>query len=423
MGKTETNEMLELIYPLENTAKSSTLFRTRRRKKLIWAGMAMGVFLLLYVYRSDKSGQILENNRIIRPENGSRDVMLKVSDGTNTADIGIEVKARRLSGDELTAAMEKAFLLLRDRIRGKNPSLFEITEQLNLVEEIAEYDMEVFWDTSDSPWVRQDGTIWNQTLTNPVDTILRARIVYGDESMEQEFRLQILPYPYTAAELFKNEVRERVDEMAEKSAENEYLQLPEKTSAGEIKWEETGKNNPLFLAAAGIFTLSLIYAGETAGLRRKMKEREEQLLTDYPEFLSKFLLLIGAGMNVRGTWARMIEDYKKSGRKRPVYDEMIRAMMQMEVGMPESRAYEQFGRRCALLPYLRFTTILQQNLRKGSKGIAGLLQVEANEAFAERKEQARRRGEEAGTRLLLPMGGMLLIVLVIILVPAFASFG
>ena len=143
---------------------------------------------------------------------------------------------------------------------------------------------------------------------------------------------------------------------------------------------------------------------------------------DYPEFLSRFTLLIGAGMTVRNAWERMLADYKKSGRKRYVYEEMRHTMAQLEVGMPELRAYEQFGRRCALLSYLRFTTILTQNLKKGSSGIALLLRMEAQEAFSERKNQARRKGEEAGTKLLLPMGGMLVLVFVLILVPAFASF-
>ena len=54
--------------------------------------------------------------------------------------------------------------------------------------------------------------------------------------------------------------------------------------------------------------------------------------------------------------------------------------------------------------------------------MAVLLRMGSEEAFSERKNQARRKGEEAGTKLLLPMGGMLLIVFVLILVPAFASF-
>ena len=65
--------------------------------------------------------------------------------------------------------------------------------------------------------------------------------------------------------------------------------------------------------------------------------------------------------------------------------------------------------------------MLSQNLKKGTKGLAPLLKQEADNAFEERKSLAKRLGEEAGTRMLLPMFLMLAVVLVIIVVPAFFS--
>ena len=58
----------------------------------------------------------------------------------------------------------------------------------------------------------------------------------------------------------------------------------------------------------------------------------------------------------------------------------------------------------------------------GSRGIAKLLEQEAREAFEERKEITKQLGEKASTKLLGPTIGMLLVVLMIILVPAFMSF-
>ena len=66
-------------------------------------------------------------------------------------------------------------------------------------------------------------------------------------------------------------------------------------------------------------------------------------------------------------------------------------------------------------------SVLVQNLTKGSAGVLPLLRKEAAEAFCDRREQAKQRGEEAGTKLLLPMAGILIIILAMILVPAFLS--
>ena len=71
---------------------------------------------------------------------------------------------------------------------------------------------------------------------------------------------------------------------------------------------------------------------------------------------------------------------------------------------------------------MKFTNLLVQNLKKGSNGILAALRQEAKNAFEERRNMARKLGEEAGTKLLLPMMLMLGIVMVLIIIPAYFSF-
>jgi flagellar motor component MotA len=63
-----------------------------------------------------------------------------------------------------------------------------------------------------------------------------------------------------------------------------------------------------------------------------------------------------------------------------------------------------------------------QNLKKGSRELVNLLELEAIDAFEERKNQAKKYGEEAGTKMLFPMVGMLVVVMGIIMFPALISF-
>ena len=51
-----------------------------------------------------------------------------------------------------------------------------------------------------------------------------------------------------------------------------------------------------------------------------------------------------------------------------------------------------------------------------------ILKSEEQEAFINRCEQAKRMGEEADTKLLLPMGVMLLNILILLMIPAFLQF-
>jgi hypothetical protein len=101
---------------------------------------------------------------------------------------------------------------------------------------------------------------------------------------------------------------------------------------------------------------------------------------------------------------------------------MLVTAHELKLGVSEGTAYEQYGRRIGLIPYVKFSSLIAQNLKKGNKGFTELLRQEALEAFEERKELAKRLGEEAGTKLLAPMMLMLLLVFLIILIPAFMSF-
>ena len=57
-------------------------------------------------------------------------------------------------------------------------------------------------------------------------------------------------------------------------------------------------------------------------------------------------------------------------------------------------------------------------MKKGSEGLISLLESEAEAGMEERRQQARKLGEEAGTKLLLPMMLMLILVMGILIVPA-----
>ena len=65
---------------------------------------------------------------------------------------------------------------------------------------------------------------------------------------------------------------------------------------------------------------------------------------------------------------------------------------------------------------------MEQNLRKGTRGLVSLLQNETDQAFLERKHIARRYGEKMSTRLMIPMMIFFAMVLAMIMVPAMLSF-
>ena len=151
------------------------------------------------------------------------------------------------------------------------------------------------------------------------------------------------------------------------------------------------------------------------------------MLLTYPEMVNKLTLLLGAGMSMASAWEKIALTYKRQSeqgqvKKSPVYEEMLVAYHEMQDGIGERNAYLRFGERCGLTQYRKMVSLITQNVRKGQKELTKLLEDEADEAFHLRKELAKKAGEEAGTKLLMPMMIMLALVMAVILVPACMSF-
>ena len=88
-----------------------------------------------------------------------------------------------------------------------------------------------------------------------------------------------------------------------------------------------------------------------------------------------------------------------------------------------NRVLEDFARRIDVPEYAKFSGLLVQNLKKGNTALVKRLKEEREETLEKNLQWRKRQGEEASTKLLFPMGMMLLLVLVMLMLPAFSGLG
>ena len=94
---------------------------------------------------------------------------------------------------------------------------------------------------------------------------------------------------------------------------------------------------------------------------------------------------------------------------------------ELRVGKGESTVLEAFGEKIGLRPYKRMVSILVGQSHTGGGELKEALRQEVQEAWEIHKEQVHYLGEEAETKLIFPMIGMMTIVFCIVLIPAFLS--
>lgn len=228
----------------------------------------------------------------------------------------------------------------------------------------------------------------------------------------------------TPEENRKKELREAIEKYNEEKEDPDYYYLPEEWNGQKLEWQKSGDNTGTMIAALSLFAAFVLMLKKAREEQEELVRRSEQLLMDYPPLILKFTLLVQAGMTARRAFQKMASDYErtKPAKGRYAYEAIVTACHEMDSGISELEAYRRFGERCGQMKYKTFSTILIQNLQKGSRRMADMLEQEALEAWDERKRKARVLGEAAATKLLFPMILMLVVVMAIIMIPAFLSF-
>ena len=185
------------------------------------------------------------------------------------------------------------------------------------------------------------------------------------------------------------------------------------------------ENRIVQLIVLAVIAVLLFMLSRKQKAAEKEKLRRERLKQDYPELISRLLLLMQAGLVARTAFLRMADSYKKDlasgSKRRPAFDEVCILCAEMEKGVGEEEAYLRFGKRCVLPFYRTLSVVLVQNIKKGGNTLCSMLEQEIVQAQEEKKRLARIEGEKASIRLLLPMGLMLIVVLAVMIVPAFLS--
>lgn len=242
----------------------------------------------------------------------------------------------------------------------------------------------------------------------------------GEELLSEETEKEENP-----EEIRKKELREAIEKYNEEKEDPDYYYLPEEWNGQKLEWQKPGDNTGTMVAALSFFAAFVLMFKKAKEEQEALAKRSEQLLMDYPPLILKFTLLIQAGMTARRAFQKMASDYMRaesSYKGHFAYEMIVTACHEMDSGVAELEAYRRFGERCGQMKYKTFSTILIQNLQKGSRHMAELLEQEALEAWDERKRKARVLGEAAATKLLIPMIMMLIVVMAIIMIPAFLSF-
>ena len=417
---------LQKLNPARSRDELLKEYDCQRIQTIIGILVIFCVLVLLAMLSQHTSGLFREGRVLLRgePGAGTESVTLQVAGAGEKKEITLEIPERQYRPEEEKAKFAQAREYILKHFLGENESDEKVTKALNLVSQIPDSSIKVSWKLDRDGYVREDGSINNGSLKEKQQIELTAVLSYLEQKEKIPISCVIMPKEKTVREKFWEDWEAAMEESRLQSVQENQWILPEDVEGEKVSYRETKKSRWHIVLLIGIILCLFVPFFMDCQTEQRLQRRKRQLQREYPEMIERFILLIGAGMTVRGAWYRITDDYEKKREAHGMefnylYEEMLITRYEMENGRDEVTAYSAFGRRISLLQYMKFSTLLCQNLKKGTDDLLKRMDMEVADALRERRELAKQLGEEAGTKLLLPMMLMLGVVFALILLAAF----
>lgn len=439
--------------------------------------LEVGVFVIIAASNFSSESVVNKDGMITRNGYGEGDkkVTFEVKRDSKFADeseleyeskpeiIDVTISEQRINDEEVRKLSKEFNEKLMREILSDNKSFDHVDSNLNFVTKLEGYPFKVSYKTTKPLILSSKGEIDEERLRTAISEMngedsdesignekeenckadnkennigiaigITATVTYFDYEEENIFYVCLYERQLSEAEEFTNTLASEIEKQNNESIYEEFFILPEFINGERVSFSEKKQNNSIFLAIITLLSGVASYILKDKEIEKETQIREKQLIREYPRLINKFTLFYNAGMPIKTIWMKICSDYikdlesiekrNKDEGKNYLYEEMLITRKQILDGKRELEAYEEFAKRVNIKRYRVFINLISQAIVIGKKDLSLSLKLECDDAFLERKNNAKQLFEEASTKLLGPMFMMLFVIMIIIMFPAIYSF-
>lgn len=277
----------------------------------------------------------------------------------------------------------------------------------------------ISWESDRPELLSSKGKVNVEALQSNTAVNLTMTVFYYDYSMAYSYKVLVGREEKTEDRIIAEYLSQVLSNLEQETIEDQAFYIPDKIDDIELRLDKDKKKNGRILGLG--IVLAMVAVGiSLSRLKESGRKRDEELMKQYPFLVDNLWLYLEAGMNMR----KALQEYVNSWNGEDTYlrEQLLYTLNQIDNGQAEYIAYEELGARLNLTPYTNLMRHISQNVRMGTKDLRILMETEAAMAIEEKKERAKRLGEEASAKLVFPMILLLVVVMVIIMTPAFMGF-
>ena len=193
-------------------------------------------------------------------------------------------------------------------ILGENKSLDRVEKDLNLLTEWKDYPVQIQWELDHYEVMNVQGEIQTEkTKAEGTLVELTGKLTYGGEEALYVTNAMVYPESKSKEEKLLSDVLQLVEEKEKTTKTEKVFSLPKKINGQPIHWKKKVEARGYYVLVLGGVSAVLMIALKKQNEQKARKARKEQMLTDYPEIINKFALLLSTGMTTKNVWERIVE--------------------------------------------------------------------------------------------------------------------
>ena len=460
---------------------SQIVERIKRIKKRSIYCVVVGIVFSLLSFVTNKSSIYVRENEIERGSYGTQKAPYSIKiDAENLAkdmEFNVSVSSKKYTKDEADEVFVKKLEELKINLLNENESFEHIDSKLNFDSDLGDgiranysfnpkriddlyskYEKKVrrkkkattsnietniatYSDMNDFKYyvtyqgiIDGSGNVKNENFktsefcTGYIEIQLQTEIKEKEGSYKSEkymLPVRVVSKKLTPIESFRIAFKKEFDKNDKDTINENTITLPKVVNDFKIKYKDKQDFSFVLLPIFGVLVAILLEAKDKEKERELIKKRIRWLEIDFSQIITKILLYVSSGMTIRNSMIRLAEQYQYTKSKakvyepRAAYEELVIVKNKLNSGYGEINAYEEMAKNINMRIYTRFLNIIIQSIKNGNKDLKNILNMEVQDALYERKQHAKKLGEEAATKLVLPLMMMLSIIMVVIMVPAF----
>lgn len=163
----------------------------------------------------------------------------------------------------------------------------------------------------------------------------------------------------------------------------------------------------------GLAVAFAMMMGVKSSIDAAVERKKDAIVSEFPKMVSKLTLLINAGMLVRRAW----DEVANSNQTDALYAEMRVTSKDIQEGTSIEAAMASFATRCGVKEIRKFSSIYVQAVTKGASESINSMKAMSDDAWMQKKQFSKQRGEIAAQKLLVPNMIMFLGILVLVVAP------